>query len=194
MIKIKVEELIKLSKIDIIGKVIVFPTDTVYGVGALYNDLEGIKKIYDLKHRDKTKPLACLAAYTEDILPLVNINNNRSEELMNYWPGALTLIFEKKNKKLIDENLSTIAFRIPNSKVALKVLSHFGIMAVTSMNISGSKPLNDLKSIEENFSETIDYLVIDDEELSEVSSTIIDISTEDIKVLRKGDLLEKINV
>ncbi len=194
MIKIKVDELIKLSANDILGKVIVFPTDTVYGIGALSNDTKGIKKIYDLKHRDKSKPLACLAADVEDILPVVNINNDRTLEFMKYWPGALTLIFEKKNKKLIDENLSTVAFRIPNSTVALKILNHFGIMAVTSMNISGDEPLNDLKSIEENFKDVIDYLVIDEETLSTVSSTILDISTITVKVLRKGELLEKLNV
>ncbi len=194
MIKIKVDELIKLSAKDILGKVIVFPTDTVYGIGALCNDTKGIKKIYDLKHRDKSKPLACLAACTEDILPVVNINNDRTFEFMKYWPGALTLIFEKKNKKLIDETLSTIAFRIPDSNVALKILKHFGIMTVTSMNISGDAPLNDLKSIEENFKDVIDYLVIDEENLSTVSSTILDISTSTIKILRNGDLLEKLNV
>ena len=55
-------------------------------------------------------------------------------------------------------------------------------------------PLNDLKSIEENFGEEIDYLVIDEENLSTVSSTILDVSTSIVKVLRKGDLLEKLNV
>lgn len=194
MIKIKVDELIKLPVEEIFGKVIVFPTDTVYGIGALCNDLEGIKKIYELKHRDKSKPIACLASCMEDILPVVNIKNDRTLELMNYWPGALTLIFEKKDQKIIDENLSTIAFRIPNSNVALKILKHFGIMGVTSMNLSGSEPLNDLKSIEEAFKEVIDYLVIDEENLSTVSSTIIDVSSSEIKVLRKGDILEKINV
>lgn len=194
MIKITVDELIKLPIQDILGKVVVFPTDTVYGIGALCNDVEGIKKIYELKHRDKTKPLACLASSIDDVLPIININNDQTYKLMSYWPGALTLIFEKKDRKLIDENLSTIAFRIPDSLVALKILKHFGIMAVTSMNVSGSAPLNDLKSIEENFSQEIDYLVTDEENLSTVSSTILDISTKDVKVLRRGDLFLKLNV
>ena len=114
MIKIKVEELIKIPASDILGKVIVFPTDTVYGIGALCNDLDGIKKIYELKHRDKSKPLACLAADVEDIMPVININNERTGEFIKYWPGAITLIFEKKDRSFIDESLSTIAFRIPN--------------------------------------------------------------------------------
>lgn len=194
MIKITVDELLKLSKEEIIGKIIVFPTDTVYGVGAIYTDKEAIKKIYNLKHRDKSKPLACLAPNQQAILPYIKINNKQTFRLMNYWPGALTLIFEKKHNNIDDKDFSTIGFRIPNSKVALKILNYLGIMAVTSMNISGQEPLNDLKTIEENFADEIDYLVIDEEVLSSVSSTVIDISEETMKVLRKGDILEKINV
>lgn len=194
MIKIKVSDLVKIPKEQIIGKVIVFPTDTVYGIGALFDDVEGINKIYNLKHRDKTKPLACLAGKKEDILPYVNINNDKTLELMNLWPGALTLIFEKKVKGLVNANISTIGFRIPNSKIALTILKHFGIMAVTSMNLSGKEPLNDIESIERNFSDEIDYLVIDEEQLSTVSSTILDISTNAVKVLRKGEIISKLNV
>ena len=78
MIKITVEELIKLTKEDIKGKVIVFPTDTVYGRGAMIDDQEGVNKIYNLKHRDKNKPLANLAYSSEQIEEYVNITNLRS--------------------------------------------------------------------------------------------------------------------
>ncbi|MBQ8292982.1 MAG: threonylcarbamoyl-AMP synthase [Bacilli bacterium] len=194
MIKITANDLIKLSKEEILGKVIVFPTDTVYGIGALAKDEEAINKIYNLKHRDKTKPLAYLSGNKEDIMPYIQITYQNTMELMNYWPGALTLIF-KKEKDLVEKDaLPTIGFRIPDSKCALKILNHFGIMAVTSMNLSGSAPLNDLESIEENFKDEIDYLVIDEEIQSKTSSTILDISTSEVKILRKGDLLEKINV
>ncbi len=194
MIKITVKKLLKLKKEELQTKVIVFPTDTVYGIGALYFDEVAIKKIYNLKHRDKSKPIAFLAGKKEDILPFVKINNVNSTKYMDLWPGALTLIFEKKIPTIVDQNFNTIAFRIPNSKVALEILNHFGIMAVTSMNISGSTPLNDLKSIEEGFSDVIDYLVIDEEKASNVSSTILDISTKDAKVIRVGELFKKIDV
>ncbi len=193
MIKIKVNELIKLTKEDILGKVIVFPTDTVYGIGAIATDAQAIKKIYNLKHRDVSKPLAYLAGKKDDIIEYVDIIHPETTKLMDYWPGALTLIFKKK-KGILQSELSTIGFRIPNSICALKILNHFGIMAVTSMNLSGESPLNDIKAIEENFEDEIDYLVIDEEQHSMVSSTILDVSTEKIKVLRKGELLEKINV
>ncbi len=192
MIKITVEELIKLNKEDIKGKVIVFPTDTVYGIGSMIDDQEGVSKIYNLKHRDKNKPLANLAYSSEQIEEYVNITNPKIKELMKHWPGALTIIFNKKH--IYNNELPTIAFRIPNSNVALTILKRFGVMSVTSMNLSGSEPLNNLDDIIKNFESEIDYLVTNEEKHSNISSTIIDVTKEPFVVLRKGEILKKINV
>lgn len=192
MIKITVEELIKLTKEDIKGKVIVFPTDTVYGIGSMIDDKEGVSKIYNLKHRDKNKPLANLAYSSEQIKEYVNIPNPKTLELMKLWPGALTIIFNKKH--IYNNELPTIAFRIPNSNTALTILKHFGVMAVTSMNLSGSEPLNNIDDIIKNFENEIDYLVIDEEKHSNISSTIIDVTKDPFVVLRKGETLKEINV
>lgn len=192
MIKITVEELIKLTKEDIKGKVIVFPTDTVYGIGSMIDDKEGVSKIYNLKHRDKNKPLANLAYSSEQIKEYVNISNPKTLGLMKLWPGALTIIFNKKH--IYNNELPTIAFRIPNSNTALTILKHFGVMAVTSMNLSGSEPLNNIDDIIKNFENEIDYLVIDEEKHSNISSTIIDVTKDPFVVLRKGEILKEINV
>ena len=192
MIKITVEELIKLTKEDIRGKVIVFPTDTVYGIGSMIDDKEGVSKIYNLKHRDKNKPLANLAYSSEQIKEYVNIPNPKTLELMKLWPGALTIIFNKKH--IYNNELPTIAFRIPNSNTALTILKHFGVMAVTSMNLSGSEPLNNIDDIIKNFENEIDYLVIDEEKHSNISSTIIDVTKDPFGALRKGEILKEINV
>lgn len=192
MIKITVEELIKLTKEDIKGKVIVFPTDTVYGIGSMIDDKEGVSKIYNLKHRDKNKPLANLAYSSEQIKEYVNIPNPKTLELMKLWPGALTIIFNKKH--IYNNELPSIAFRIPNSNTALTILKHFGVMAVTSMNLSGSEPLNNIDDIIKNFENEIDYLVIDEEKHSNISSTIIDVTKDPFVVLRKGEILKEINV
>lgn len=194
MIKITADELVKLSKEKLKGKVIVFPTDTVYGIGAMASDEEAIKKIYNLKHRNSDKPLAFLAAQKEDLLPFVEITYPETNKLMEYWPGALTLVFQKKAQTVVNHKFSTIGFRIPNSLVACKILNYLGIMVVTSMNLSGEEPLNDLGSIEKYFGNEIDYLVIDQEKFSKVSSTVLDISTNEMKILRKGSLFTKINV
>lgn len=180
----------KLLNIDIKGKVICFPTDTVYGVGAMIDDNEAITKIYNLKHRDLNKPLAVLTG-TKDIDKYVkNINKETKQLIDKYWPGALTIIFKKTNiiNDLITSNKDTVGLRMPNSQIALQILNKFGLMATTSINISGSEPLNNIEDIKTNFSNDIDYLVIDQEETSNVSSTVIDATTSKFQILRQGDI------
>lgn len=176
---------------DIKGKVVCFPTDTVYGVGALIEDEDAINKIYNLKHRDKTKPLAVLTG-NNNIEKYVLEINDKAKELMNkYWPGALTIIFKKSNliSNQVTSNFDTVGLRMPNSEIALTILNHFGLMATTSVNISGNAPLNDINEIQKHFSDEIDYLVIDKQETSNISSTVVDLTTSNLKVLRQGDII-----
>lgn len=187
----KSNELLKMNKSDLSGKIIAFPTDTVYGVGALLNDLEGINKIYELKHRDNSKPLAILAPSIESILPYIEYPKVEVMELMErYWPGALTIIFNKnqENKVLFNTEFNTIAFRIPSSNIALSILNKFGPMATTSVNISGSAPLNSYEEINNHFNDQIDYIISDVESLSGVSSTIIDATKNPFVVIREGSI------
>ena len=126
---------------DIKGKVVCFPTDTVYGVGALIDDNEAINKIYHLKNRDISKPLAVLTG-TKNIEKYVLEITDFSKQLMDkYWPGALTIIFKKNNiiSDKVTSGFNTVGLRMPNSKIALQILNKFGLMATTSVNLSGSK-------------------------------------------------------
>lgn len=176
---------------DIKGKVVCFPTDTVYGVGALIDDNEAINKIYHLKNRDISKPLAVLTG-TKNIEKYVLEITEFSKQLMDkYWPGALTIIFKKNNiiSDKVTSGFNTVGLRMPNSKIALQILNKFGLMATTSVNLSGSSPLNNIDDIINNFSDEIDYLVIDKQETSNVSSTVIDVSNGKYKILRQGDIV-----
>ena len=183
MEKVTVEEL--LTK-DISGKVICFPTDTVYGVGAKVGDLQAIEKIYNMKKRDGNKPLAILTP-TVDIFPYVNRVSEEAKLLMKQqWPGALTLIFTKSDKidSRITQGFNTVAFRMPKSQVALEILNKFGLMATTSVNISGEAELNTIEEIEAVFKNEIDYLVTNNEVLSKRPSRVIDVTGDEIKVIR----------
>lgn len=178
---------------DIKGKVICFPTDTVYGVGCLVNDSESIERIYELKERDYSKPLAILTGSLDINKYVKNVSSKAKELMEQYWPGALTLIFKKTDliPDSVTSNLNTVGLRMPNSQIALKILKHFGLMATTSINISGMPPLNDFDEIVKNFSDKIDYIVSDREVLSTVSSTVVDATSDNLKVLRQGKI--KIN-
>ena len=186
-----VKDLNKLKKEDLIGKIICFPTDTVYGVGCILGDDIALDKIYELKNRDLSKPLAILVPNAEAILPYVKECPDIAKEYMaTYWPGALTIIFNKKDAlcDIFTKGLPTIGFRMPNSKVALSVLEKFGPLATTSVNISNNPPLNDLDEIIKYFGDKIDFIIEDKEVVSKVSSTIVDVSKGDAIILRQGDI------
>jgi L-threonylcarbamoyladenylate synthase len=185
----KLEDLKNISKEDLTGKVICFPTDTVYGVGAVLDDEVAIEKIYEIKHRDYAKPLAILAGSIDEVLKYVE---TPSEEVMNwmrsYWPGALTIVFKKKpcvSDKIV-AGKETIGFRIPNSSVALTILNKYGALATTSINLSGSVALNTYEEIKQNFGNQIDYLIDEKVASSNLSSTVVDVSSGTPKILRQG--------
>lgn len=187
MEKINSSNISNITKENLQGKIIVFPTDTVYGVGTLYGDKEGTEKIYQMKKRDYGKPLPVLCADIEDVKKIAVVDET-SDELKKYfslWPGALTIILKAK------EYSETVAVRIPDSLVAKKVLKHFGPLSTTSVNVSGDKELNDITIISEKFKDYIDYLVIDDCKFSAVPSTIIDCTTKNVKIIRQGNIIIK---
>lgn len=186
-----IKDLDKLTKEDLIGKIICFPTDTVYGVGCILGDSVALNKIYNLKNRDLSKPLAILVPNSNSILPFIKECPLIASSYMDqYWPGALTIIFNKK-EGVCDEftkGLPTIGFRMPNSKVALAVLEKFGPLATTSVNISNNPPINNLEEIIKYFGDKIDYIIEDQETISTISSTIVDVSKNTPVILRQGDI------
>ena len=189
MIKIELKDFLKLTKEDISKKLIAFSTDTVFGVGVLVdqNVMDGVNKIYQMKKRDLNKPLAVLISDIKQVEENININE-QAKKLIPFWPGALTIIFEKKNNDIFPFTKDTIGLRIPNSKIALSILNRFGPFVTTSINYSGESSINSPEEIDEKFHEYIDYLVIDNEERSNVSSTVVDVSKKDIKILRQGTI------
>lgn len=171
---------------DIKGKILVFETDTVYGLGCLYNDPDAVKKIFQLKHRDQQKSLALLCANTHQVEPLVQNIQLGQPFIERYWPGPLTLIFPKSDQvpNLVTGGRQTVGIRIPNSPVALKILSHFGPMAVTSLNLSTFPPV--LKYADAlTFEDQVDYLV-SGSDLSGQPSTVYELLTR--QTLRQGSI------
>lgn len=179
MEKITLDNILKLSKESLKNKIIIFPTDTVYGVACLYKDEVGKEKIYQMKKRDYGKPLPVLCSSIDQAKQIALIPDN---EYMKLWPGALTIIFNTIDKS------DTIAIRIPNSNIALKIIEHFGPLYTTSVNYSGEKEINTIEEIENLFSDYVDYLVTDKQTFSKIPSTIISLTGEKVKVLREGSI------
>lgn len=96
------------------SNVIIFPTDTVYGIGASVYDQDGIRRIYEIKHRPLNKPLAVLCSSVEQIEEIAYLTDDARKLIKAFLPGALTIILRSKDKIKESMGLETIGVRIPN--------------------------------------------------------------------------------
>lgn len=179
-------DLNSMLNINLKDDVIIFETDTVYGIGCLLSSEKGIKRIYEIKSREQKNPLAVLCSNLEQVENLV-VNFSKGYKLaQKFWPGALTLVFQKQHTvgDFVTSGLDTVGVRIPNNETALALLNHFGPMAVTSLNISKEPAIL-------NFKDTLEYLnvvdyIVEGKDLSSLSSTVFDVVHQ--RVLRQGEI------
>lgn len=173
--------------IDLSGKVIVFPTDTVYGIGCLYKDYESIKKIYEIKGRDYSKPMVILCADMNQVYQVIEKNQKIPFEIEKHWPGKLTVILFKNVSvyDIISANRRTVGVRIPGNDISLKLLKKHGPMVVTSLNFSNEPAITKFTDVL-NFEKSVDY-IIEGPDLNSLPSTVYDL-TKNI-ILRQGEII-----
>ena len=168
------------------GRVIIFPTDTVYGIGTKIRDIDGIERIYAIKHRPKEKPLACLCASLEQIKEIAEVDSV-SEKLINkFLPGGFTLILKSKDEIHNLIGYPTIGVRIPNHELALKILEENGPMLTTSVNESGAVPLNEYDEIVKEYDGLVDKIYDTTTESMNKPSTVVLVTNGEVKILREG--------
>jgi L-threonylcarbamoyladenylate synthase len=168
-------------------KAAIFPTDTVYGIGALIGKQVTVDLIFELKKRPREVPLAVLAANPEQLKPLVKKWDGFMDKVADkFWPGALTIVVEKNPDFHIDlgGDNQTIGIRVPDCTFTLKLLENTGPLATSSANIHTDPICEDLMQIKQSFSDK-DILVIYDGELKNIASTVADLRNE-VLILREG--------
>lgn len=173
------------------GKVVAFPTDTVYGLGVIY-DQEALKRLKDAKGRSETKPIPTMVSSYAQLMQIAEISKQAEQLIKAFMPGALTLVMKKKDcvPDFITNEKATIAVRMPDDPFVLSLIEGCGgPLLVSSANRSEMpSALND----QEVFSQLdgrIDAVVIGTAG-GEKASTIIDVSEAEIKILRIGDISE----
>ncbi len=171
------------------GGVIIFPTDTVYGIGCNPYDANAVKKIYEIKSREKIKSLPVLASSIQIVKQISIIDEFTENIIKKYWPGPLTLILKLKDKNLKKSlNLEDkIAVRIPNSECTLKLLNKCNLLVGTSANVSGDSSFTDPQECMKNV-KNYDVFVDGGTITSKGESTIIEIENEKIRIIREGAL------
>lgn len=173
------------------GKLIIFPTDTVYGIGCGIFDVDNIKKIYNIKNRSYEKPLACLCASIEQINSIAIIDDNSRKLINEFLPGGLTLILKSREEVYLKIGYKTIGVRIPNCKIALNILQKNGPMLTTSVNDSGAVPINEYEEIVQKYSNLVDEIYQANEDSSNLSSTVVSVIESEVKILREGAITAK---
>ena len=178
------------------GGIVIFPTDTVYGIGCNPYNENAVKKIYKIKSREKIKSLPVLAYSLDIVKKITHIDPFTEKIIEKYWPGSLTLILELTDQKLKKSlNLDNkIAIRIPDSKCTLKLLEKCKLLVGTSANISGNSSYTNPDECLKNI-KNYDVFLNGGTITSKGESTIIEIENEEIKMIREGVLkMENITI
>ena len=175
-----------------LGGTVIYPTDTVYGLGANACDNLAVEKIFKIKNRPYHKPLPVIAKNLDWVEAIAFVDLRNKKVIQSIWSGTTTAILPKREclSSLVTAGGSTIGIRIPDFTFTDQLLGKFGYpLTATSAHISGEEAFNDINKIIERF-ENKKYkpdLVIDAGILPKTKpSTVLDLTSSEPKILRVG--------
>ena len=190
------QNLIKFAKIILQkGGLVIFPTETVYGIGGNANNPKAVKLIFDKKKRPKNNPIICHFSSINKIHENFFLNDTDIKLAKKFWPGPLTLILKKKpNSKiasLVSNKSLWVGCRIPNNKIALKLLNSIEFpIAAPSANLNTKTSVTIIDDLDPNLKNNIFTLDNGSSKLG-LESTVIKTSKKNINILRLGSLTEE---
>jgi L-threonylcarbamoyladenylate synthase len=177
------------------GGIILYPTETIYGLGCnLFNE-EAVKRLYMLKKRSEKKPILVLVRNLSMLKELVADVPLLSLRLMKrFWPGPLTLIFRARQgmSELVTAHSGKIGIRISSYPFCLKLLEvcQTPILS-TSANISGQKSISEIKSLKQLFVSQVEAIITAHDLSPSPPSTVVDISDGKLKLIREGTISKR---
>ena len=175
------------------GKLVVFPTDTVYGLGTNAYDEVACSRIYEVKGRPKNKPLIVLISDISMLVEMVEYISPMEQKLMDtFWPGPLTIMFRKKEGVLpsvIAEDNEYIGVRLVNEGIIYDIIRVSGVPVVApSANLSGSITGTKIENIVSELGDKVDYILDFGDIKSDMVSTIVQVEDKKAIVIREGKI------
>lgn len=183
------------------GKIIGFPTNSVYGLGGDPLNLSLVERLYNIKFRERSQGFLLLVSDFEEASKIAKFNDIAKKLANHFWPGQLTLILKRREPNIIPLEVTalqdTIGLRVPENEVILKILEilknkgRFGGIIGTSANYSGETPSISGAEVARKFLGTIDYIIDSGKSKSQIPTTIVDCASDELKFLRIGKITEE---
>ena len=171
------------------GRLIVFPTDTVYGIGTMPQDAAAITRLFEAKDRPRDLMLPVLTDSLDAARALARFDDRAERLVAALWPGALTLVLPRTDASAgwdLGGDGRTIGVRVPSHPLALAVLAAAGPLAITSANRSGDPPAVSCDELHATFGDRVAVYLCQEQPLSGSASTVVDLSQQGARVLRAG--------
>ena len=170
------------------GGLVIYPTDTVYGLGCALSNKKGIERIYAIKRQNKKQPLSFICADLKDISSYAQVSDPAYKTLKHFLPGPYTFILEASRlvPKIILPKRKTTGIRVPDNAICLALVRELGEPVISS-SVKNEKDefISDPRIIEEKFRHLVD-LVIDGGILTPEPSSVISLIEDQIEVIRTG--------
>lgn len=173
------------------GGIVIFPTDTAFGIGCRMDDENAVSKLFALRRRPLEKAVPLLASSIEMVKKHVSDFPFEVEDLAKkYWPGALTIVLKANNtvSPLVCGGGDTVGFRIPNNEIIKAIISEVGVPILgSSANFAGEKTPFEFEDLDKELIKLVDF-VVSGECTIKKPSTVIDCSQKPFRILREGAL------
>ncbi len=170
------------------GGTVVFPTETVYGLGADAFNPDACKKIYMAKDRPVDNPLIVHISSFDMLNDIAYIDDDLLNKMKSIWPSPLTLLLKKKNNvpDIVTSGLDTVCIRFPDNKIALKLIDEAGPIAAPSANLATKPSIVDSETAIKELNNRVDAIIDAGRVKYGVESTIIDCTKKPYELLRPG--------
>lgn len=173
--------------------IIAFPTETVMGLGVFYDDFEAYEKLNKVKQRREDKPYTMMLGDPKKITKYADVDHNARKLISAFMPGSITLLLHAKENvpSYVTHGTGVVGVRVPSLVDILDMLNQLGKpLLVPSANKAGEKPAFNSEEVKNIFGNEIDY-VVEGECVGGVASTIIDLTTPEVKIIREGPVTKE---
>jgi L-threonylcarbamoyladenylate synthase len=170
------------------GKLVVFPTETLYGLGGDPDSRSAVERIYNLKQKPRDDPLSIAVGSWEDVEKIAEVGRLARALYDEFLPGPLTLLIRKREPasyRLVSRS-DTIGIRMPMQPLVTEIVDEFGPITATSANIYGGENPTSVNGAMDQLGSEVDYYIDGGKTPLGVPSTIVDLSQDEIRVLREG--------